>query len=449
LIRAHWQTAVLIGVAVLLLAPQLRTRSHGWNGSHYGWPTIDDGDEPHYLIMLNSVIQDGDLDLRNNYDSVGQGSHQAGARYGAGFLDRHVSFWINGQRFIASQVFYPYINSASRRVLPGFDPALASAPEYGAHSPGIALLLAPFLFPFRHTSLVEPMACLASALATLGAFLFLRALLRQFTEGPWALTLTAVAAVLGTPLWNYSRTFFIEPDLALAVTAAFALALRRGAFLASGFFVGAAVLMKPPLALLCVPLALLVLRLGGWRARAMALLKLGALPVVAVALTLWMNDRMYGSPWHGPQPFYWGNVLTGAKGLLFSADRGLILWAPVTALAVLGWPWVLKKRPLEGASVLLGFLVFFVIMATWKYWDGGWCYGARLIVPAVPLLMVGMTGLWDLRLAQRLPARVFLVCVVIASCAIQEELVRTYWIFKAEYTSPLRWWQCVHGGDCL
>jgi hypothetical protein len=44
-------------------------------------PYIKGGDEPHYLLILNSLINDGDLDLKDNYESVHQGSLQAGKKF--------------------------------------------------------------------------------------------------------------------------------------------------------------------------------------------------------------------------------------------------------------------------------------------------------------------------------------------------------------------------------
>ena len=45
-----------------------------------GLPRVHSGDEVHYLVALNSVIVDGDLDLANNYAGVHAGSGQAGRR---------------------------------------------------------------------------------------------------------------------------------------------------------------------------------------------------------------------------------------------------------------------------------------------------------------------------------------------------------------------------------
>ena len=52
-------------------------------------PYVHSGDEPHYLVYLNSLQLDGDLNLANNYASVHEGSNQAGARFARAPLDHH------------------------------------------------------------------------------------------------------------------------------------------------------------------------------------------------------------------------------------------------------------------------------------------------------------------------------------------------------------------------
>ena len=47
-------------------------------------------DEPHYLVLINSLLDDGDLDVSNNYASVHAGGQDAGLFYAVGRnLDHH------------------------------------------------------------------------------------------------------------------------------------------------------------------------------------------------------------------------------------------------------------------------------------------------------------------------------------------------------------------------
>ena len=39
----------------------------------FSWPRITNGDEPHYLTAINSLLRDGDFNLSNNYKAAQEG----------------------------------------------------------------------------------------------------------------------------------------------------------------------------------------------------------------------------------------------------------------------------------------------------------------------------------------------------------------------------------------
>jgi hypothetical protein len=112
--------------------------------------------------------------------------------------------------------------------------------------------------------------------------------------------------------------------------------------------------------------------------------------------------------------------------LLFDGTKGLLWLAPATLLAVVGWFFVAKKKPMHTAALLFGFVAFFILAALWKYWDGGWCFGPRLIVPVIPLLMAGAVGLWEREWMKRFFPRWLAVNLVLVSCLINLGAVRYY-----------------------
>jgi hypothetical protein len=59
----------------------------------FGLPMVHSGDEPHNLVLINSVISDGDLNVRNNYQNVHQGGNQAGRKFAGWAIDHHVSWY--------------------------------------------------------------------------------------------------------------------------------------------------------------------------------------------------------------------------------------------------------------------------------------------------------------------------------------------------------------------
>lgn len=426
-------------LVVLLLLPQVFTMQPGWFGRHLGWARVLTGDEPHYLVLVNSVLNDHDLDLRNNYESAFEGSRQAGEAFAFANLDHHVTYYVNNNRRTWGEMFIPYMaywpigrNGHRTPLLRGdVDSAFANAPEYSGHPVGVAFLLAPFLFPFRQTALLEPMAILLAGLSTIFAMFLYRRLLFKFTDDTFSIYLCLFGVFLGTPIWYYSRTFFNEPFILLAVVGMYSFHVTgRSSFLA-GCFLAAGMLMKPQLLLLAVPIVIVDALKRDWK----RIIAFGPMPFVAGLVILYWNHRMYGSVLRGPYPFYLGQFNVGAVGLLFSRSRGLGLWAPVLFLGLLGWWPLLKGFRSDAVKIGSGFLMIFALTSIWKYWDGGWCFGPRLIVPVLPLLGLGLIMLPGIKIFRRLPVRMLLLAIVGASIAINYAAVRQYWLFLGDQPS--------------
>src|SRR5215813_2441434 len=184
--RSARGVAYLVGLAAIVLLPQFYQAG---NSMTWGFPTVVSGDEPHYLVLLNSVIMDGDFDLRNNYLSVHEGSNQAGVNFAGSSVDHHTTYWFGRQRLIWRDLFIENVHWWPRvslgHLIPlvkvGVDPAIATRPEAPAHPVGIAVLLAPIVFPFRGTPWVEHIAILCAGLATLLAAYFYQRILRYFS----------------------------------------------------------------------------------------------------------------------------------------------------------------------------------------------------------------------------------------------------------------------------
>ncbi|MBI3185428.1 MAG: hypothetical protein HYZ28_25085 [Myxococcales bacterium] len=338
-------------VGLLLLAP-LAFRQGSRPIIHLGLPQVCSGDEPHYLVLLSSVLEDGDLELGNNYRSAREGSLQAGRAFAGQPLDHHT--------------------------VPG-------AAEYSQHPPGQAFLLAPLLFPLRGSRWVEPAALLCSGLAVVLAMLALRALAARLTGDAAALNLGVALALLGSPAWHYGRTLFSEPYLLALAAGAYALALLRARPFLAGLLLAAGMQMKPPFAVLVVPLLVASLRRRDWAGAG----RLLAAPVASLLVLLALNQWMFGSPFTTAQPVGFGDLFGGARGLLFSQGHGLLPFSPVALVSVLGWRSALRSHRALAAPVLSGVLLYFLVMASWPIWDGGHCYGPRLVMPVVPLLLLG------------------------------------------------------------
>jgi hypothetical protein len=415
LVRMLGNEKVFIGaLGVLLLIPQAFNHLDGHARLRPTGARACSGDEPHYLLLLNSVLNDRDLDLANNYVSVHQGSLQAGEAFAGSALDHHVVYYVRGERRWWSD-FYDvkhWKRDASGWPIP--TPArelpdeLKSSPERSYHLPGSTLLLAPVLYPFRGTRLLEPAAILLSAIATFFGMLAFRELIREQGFPPAVVNAATLLTCAGTPVLHYSRSFFNEPLLLALGVGAYALALSKDRYLWAAILIGLGMQMKPPFLLLAIPLAADLL----WKRRLRALVMMGMPLLGSSLLLLTVNWVLFGSPWRPPVVFVAGDPIVGIRGLLLSTEHGLFLFAPMALIAAIGWPFAIRRRPRESCVIGFGFLLYFLAMATWLTWDGGHCYGPRYAVPVIPLFMVpfGLALAWAVRFWRLALTGIALVC---------------------------------------
>ncbi len=74
--------------------------------------------------------------------------------------------------------------------------------------------------------------------------------------------------------------------------------------------------------------------------------------------------------------------------MLFSEFRGLFFFSPFLIMAAFGIPKVLKRHKPEGAALLISFFCYFGFYLFNAGWFGGWDFGWRYIIPALPFLGV-------------------------------------------------------------
>ncbi len=390
----------LSGIALVLLVPYLAETLV--NGT---LPRVYYGDEPHYLIMMNSLLSDGDLDLRNNYAEVHRGGLDAGLRATTYRLDHHSVWYVDGKVVRWDHLYRGYDETWDRdkdgNILPtlhdGADPEFIPTHEYSYHSPGSALFLAAFLFPLEGTAYVEPAAILCSwVLAVAGMSLF-ASLLKLYSIDVRRVLIVVAVVFLGTPILHYSRSLFSEIHLLMYVILAYFSFLKLNHPFLTGIALALGALVKPPLLVLAIPFGVVLI----WN-RKFSQIWMLCLPIASMILVqLAMNQQMFGGVMNMPQQWQWGNLVDGGMGLIFSVDHGLIPFAPIILLSFALWPAFIRAHQQHGLLILSGALIYFVIMACWRDWQGGFCYGPRLIVPIIPLLAVPLVMReWRLRTVQ-------------------------------------------------
>ena len=407
---------MVLPALVLIALPLMLPSGPHW----FPRPTIYSGDEPHYLLALNSIRWDHDLELRNNYRSAARGSDQAGRLWGGQPMDHHVSFYLGDRLVLWSDAFETVAagpNEPTWRLRPGADPALKDLPEYPMHPIGLPFLAALLLWPCGSANSLEQGALILSTIVTLIGYLLYRRLLGRLTSSRVAIEVTALAVFVASPLWFYGRSFYTEVYVTTAIIGALLLADRWPFF--SGVFLAVAISMKPQLAMLGPVLAFPALRRADWP----ALARLALAPAAAVLGILVLNARFFGAPLHGSYPFMWGDPLEGARNLLFSSRHGLLPFAPFLGFAVLGF-WKLRGRGPLPWQALASAVLFFVLTSCWRYWWGGWCYGPRLMVPCIALLAVGLIGLLEPGVRFRRLALPLIGTTIAVSALIQFAAVR-------------------------
>lgn len=379
-------------VVVLLFVPLLFGSALSPGPWHFGAPRVASGDEPHYLVYLHSILEDGDLELANNYESVHKGSDQAGLLAQGGNLDHHVIWYVGDRRVFWYEIFGEWGKDAEGHPTPlpkpGTDPALLPKTERPWNSPGLPLLLAPFFYPVKGTSLYEHLAVVLSFLAVVVATFFWRSLAGLLTEDRRIVNAGLVLAFLGTPVWHYTRSFFSEPYLVCLVTGSYALALAHRRFIPAGVFAGMTIFIKPIAGLMLVPIGVLLLAQNR-RSEAIRF----AAPVAAfIAANLVMNAMLYGSPFHSSNKWSWGPIIYDTLQMLAHPTRGLLSTAPIVLLAAAGWSQV-TERARDMRAPLAGCLLFFAAIANYSGWAGGYAYSIRFLVPLMPLFCLGLVPL--------------------------------------------------------
>jgi hypothetical protein len=285
---------------------------HAFGASEYG------GDEPHYLLAAESLVEDGDVDVLDEFAA-------------RDYAD-----------------FYPYDLSRQGQETEG----RLNEP----HGVGFPLLIAPAYALAGPHGVELFLAALAAAAMALAYRLALRVV-----PDPWALG-AALAVGLSPPLVAYGTAVYPEPSAAAALAGAALLALRlrervsRTDAFACFLLLGA----LPWLGTKFVPAGVVI---GLFAARSLWQAKRRTLGVGAVELSLFsvalfvaINEAIYG----GPTPYSAGAAGESATHASFPVgylgrayrlaalfiDRGygLLRWAPVFALAFAGAWWLWRSR---------------------------------------------------------------------------------------------------------
>ena len=372
-------SALLFGTAALAIAP---------SGMFPG------GDEPHYLIITQSLLTDRDLRIENNH------ARQDYAAYYDSDLEPHA-------------------------IAPGRDGG-----TYSVHPVGLPLLAAPAFALGGYPAVVLLMIVLAAAAAAL-AWRWVRRVTGSVAAATFSWSVTA----LSVPYLTNSGTVYPEIPAAFAVLAAATVAIRDVGLGDAGaaapaparawraLLLGLATAVLPWLHAKYSLMAAVLLAIGVWRVwrdrppspwtRERLVLTAAAPFALSIAAWLAFHYVIWGSPW--PSAPYGGAAGTqmsagalvrGVPGLLFDQEYGILPYAPALALGFVGlWSMWRTGGRARGLAVEIGLALGALIgtVGAFHMWWGGTALPGRMLISG--LLLLTLPVAWEFREGADRPER--------------------------------------------
>ena len=200
----------------------------------------------------------------------------------------------------------------------------------------------------------------------------------------------AALTVFGTLLLPYVATGFSEPSVALAIALGL-LGVQTNRPVLTGAASGLALLMRVDSAFLVVPVLAVATWVAGGRSW-QAALRFGLALLPAVIVTAAYDTLRYGAPWRTGYFFATFNhpLVAGLYGLLLSPAAGLFVYVPLLPIALVGLFLAMRRLPLLASTALVLLAVRVLVYAVWFAWSAYWAWGPRYLVPAMPVLAVGL-----------------------------------------------------------
>jgi len=352
--RMRLALAVAIGTLLIASAAAIRLTST---------VVFPGGDEPHYLVIAQSLWRDGDLKIANNHS---RGDY---LEYYESKLEPH------------------YLN-------PGKDGEI-----YSVHPVGLPVLLAPVYAAGGYHAVVFALVLVAAAAAGL-AWWWTAGL-----AGSVGAATFAWLAIIGSAPFLFN-TFTVYPEIAAALAVMVVLVLSfnvkaGGQSLGRAVAIGTACGALPWLSTKYAPMSavLMLIALARLEKKPGFFLRnanvAGLIGPYVLALIGWFTFfyAYWGTPW--PQAPYGsmaqttpGNLILGVPGLLFDQEYGLLAYAPVYILAVTGlfamWRAGRELRR-QAIEITLIFGALLCTVGAFGIWWGGTAAPARPIASGLLL----------------------------------------------------------------
>jgi hypothetical protein len=241
---------------------------------------------------------------------------------------------------------------------------------------------------------------LTNALLTAVVCLLFWELLRAFGLSRRGALWGAALLAFGTPFWIYARDGFAEPLFAACLLGAFLILSDRGRLgrpawlVAAGLASAVGILARAsflPIAVIAGLYLLIASRGASAGLRRVLWYALGCLPgaIALGVLDLWRFGGLTMTGYH--TAFDRGFSTPLARGLfwnLASPYRSIFIYAPAVAIFAFAIREFLRQHRREAALLIAIAAYIFILYSAWWAWHGGWCWGPRFLLPAIPLLLL-------------------------------------------------------------
>ena len=350
-------------------------------------PGARSGDEPHYLVILNSIVRDADLSVENNYNSPFDERGIYLSRY---TLD-HQTFFVNEK----ASVRIPWGEIYQASLLPSGGVEIKRRPEslsvdlkkfreIPLHPAGYPMILSVFVAPFIRASFryYESVIILLQLLL----YAFTLSLVQKRT-GISSAAVLAVGAAL--PSWYYAFTIYSEA-LTAPLYALSLLYFMDRKKIALSFCLGLLIFIKES----NLPLLPIFLVFDLLFFRDVKSLRILFFPVLFIMLLILKSIFLYGSPFTTYEPWVWNpRPLYAAAQVFIGEDHGLFVFVPFVFIALFSILFFFYKNPPASIGGII-FLYNYLLITCSIHWSGGPSYGPRLMTPAITLISVAYAMLY-------------------------------------------------------
>ena len=416
----------------------------------YREPTAWSGDEPHYLVMINSLLKDRDLNLGNNYESSRYGGLDAGVHHRESNVDHHTVIIDRRTRESAlwNSVFNFHTEPCPENDLscvghprlterfPDYTPASTNFLERPWHPIPFPATVALLIAGTAEHSFEADSIYVVIFLSWLAGLLTYWCSLKIGLPSRWAITVVSIL-YFASPWLVYSHELWAMTFLGLLLIAALL------GFLNQRYVVAALLLTVASM-----QSEAFVVMIGAWAVylffskQKRAALKFGGTAAGALVVAGLLNLLLVGKVslrgmWFVFNPALWKAFI--------ESQRGLFPFVPWTVLACCAIVFHLLKRNRDSRvlTMLVGFLpvagVYLFLPDT-----GGVCYGPRYWIPFLPwmAILVGwfLKNYWTTRRWILLPTAIVLIGLSAAfniTAAVMSPSQFKFWEEPPWYSSKL------------